>query len=290
MTTPEADPRYDALTELALGTLPDAEREALEAWLAGDSAARAQYRAICDALGLMALAAPDEEPPAHLRDRVLALAGTTAARPTGHVTPSAPRLVDSTTSRHQASSPAGARGARIAIPWLIAAAATLVALGLGWQGLRLQSQVERLEAELQRAMAQLATIETDVKAGRARLARAQTETAILAAADLTRTDLTGQTGAPQATARVFWSRAQGLVLTASRLPELPQGRTYQLWVLTAGAPVSAGLFTPDAAGGASAVFDTPVSLPTPTGLAVSIEPEGGVPAPTGAIVLVGKAG
>ena len=87
----------------------------------------------------------------------------------------------------------------------------------------------------------------------------------------------------------FWSRAQGLVFTAARLPDLPQGRTYQLWVLTAGAPVSAGLFRPDASGGSSAVFDTPVALPTPAGLAVSIEPEGGVPAPTGDIVLVGKA-
>ncbi|HTV01064.1 MAG TPA: anti-sigma factor, partial [Luteitalea sp.] len=114
------------------------------------------------------------------------------------------------------------------------------------------------------------------------------ETSILTAPDLRRVDLAGQPTAPGATARAFWSRAQGLVLTASRLPDLPRGRTYQLWVLTSGAPVSAGLFKGDASGGATAVFDTPVSLPAPQGLAVSIEPDGGVPAPTGAIILVGK--
>ena len=79
------------------------------------------------------------------------------------------------------------------------------------------------------------------------------------------------------------------MLTAAHLPDLPAGRTYQLWVLTSGAPVSAGMFHPDASGGTSMVFDTPVSLPAPAGLAVSMEPDGGVPAPTGEIVLVGKA-
>ncbi|MGI8672636.1 MAG: anti-sigma factor domain-containing protein, partial [Luteitalea sp.] len=116
---------------------------------------------------------------------------------------------------------------------------------------------------------------------------ARAETSILSAPDLARVDLAGQKDAPGAIARAFWSRAQGLVFTAARLPDLPRGRTYQLWVLTSGAPVSAGLFTPDASGGVSVVFETPVSLPAPTGMAVSVEPDGGVPAPTGDIILAG---
>ncbi len=149
--------------------------------------------------------------------------------------------------------------------------------------------MERLQADLQVSEARLAAAEVEGRASRIRLARAQSETAILSAADLRRVDLAGQKGAPQAAARAFWSRAQGLVLTTTRLPELPAGRTYQLWVLTDGAPVSAGVFRPDPSGGTSVVFDTPVSLPAPAGMAVSIEPDGGVPAPTGDIVLVGKA-
>jgi anti-sigma-K factor RskA len=36
------------------------------------------------------------------------------------------------------------------------------------------------------------------------------------------------------------------------------------------------------------MFATPATLPTPTGMAVSIEPDGGTSAPTGALYLVGS--
>jgi anti-sigma-K factor RskA len=175
------------------------------------------------------------------------------------------------------------------LPWLAAAAVAVMALGAGSYALQLRAEVERLQADLRLVEARLATAEAEASESRTRLARTQLETAILSAPDLRRVDLAGQKAAPRAVARAFWSRAQGLVLTASRLPDLPPGRTYQLWVLTSGAPVSAGVFRADASGGATAIFDTPVALPTPSGLAVSVEPEGGVPAPTGDIVLAGKA-
>ena len=44
---------------------------------------------------------------------------------------------------------------------------------------------------------------------------------------------------------------------------------------------------PDENGRVTAAFDVPPGASTPTGLAVSIEPAGGVPAPTGALYLVG---
>ena len=286
MTTSGTDPRYDALAELALGTLPETERAALEAWLATDPAAQAQLRALRESLGLLAVTAPAVDPPDHLRARVLAITGQAPPAP-ALVTP-APTLPGATDRTDHSTRPRRATAGGL-VPWLAAAAATLVALGLGWQSRQLQSDVDRLQADLRATEARLATTEAEVRSNRTRLARVQAESAILAAADLRRVDLAGQKGAPRASGRAFWSRAQGLVFTAARLPDLPQGRTYQLWVLTAGAPVSAGLFRPDASGGSSAVFDTPVALPTPAGLAVSIEPEGGVPAPTGDIVLVGKA-
>jgi anti-sigma-K factor RskA len=79
-----------------------------------------------------------------------------------------------------------------------------------------------------------------------------------------------------------------MVFTASNLPPLPAGRVYQLWVLTAQpAPLSAGLLTPDAQGGVNETFSTPPDIPQPVALAVTIEPAGGVPAPTGEKYLVG---
>jgi anti-sigma-K factor RskA len=102
-----------------------------------------------------------------------------------------------------------------------------------------------------------------------------------------RVDLAGQPVAPRAVARAFWSRSRGLVFTASSLPPLPAGRTYQLWVVTAQAPVGAGLLKPEVDGGAHAVFMTPSDLAKPVAIALTIEPDGGVPAPTGDKYLVG---
>jgi anti-sigma-K factor RskA len=65
---------------------------------------------------------------------------------------------------------------------------------------------------------------------------------------------------------------------------------YQLWVVTAQAPVSAGLLTPDAQKRGDVQHTARHSQPV--AMAVTIEPAGGVPAPTGARYLVGtvKAG
>jgi len=114
--------------------------------------------------------------------------------------------------------------------------------------------------------------------------------AVLAAPDLARIDLVGQPTAPSASARAFWSRSRGLVFTASNLPVAPAGRVYQLWVLSSQpAPTSAGLLKPDASGRVTATFNTPADLPQPVAMAVTLEPEGGVPAPTGDKYLVGLA-
>jgi anti-sigma-K factor RskA len=109
---------------------------------------------------------------------------------------------------------------------------------------------------------------------------------ILAAADVKRVDLAGQEAAPGASGRAFWSRSNGVVFTANGLPALPKGKVYQLWVVTKSAPLSAGLLMPDGSGRVAAVADMPPDV-EPVAVAVTIEPEGGVPSPTGARYLVG---
>ena len=63
MTTPGADPRYDALADLVLGTLPDQERAVLEGWVATEPAAQAQLRALREAMGALAVVVPQLDPP-----------------------------------------------------------------------------------------------------------------------------------------------------------------------------------------------------------------------------------
>jgi anti-sigma-K factor RskA len=57
--------------------------------------------------------------------------------------------------------------------------------------------------------------------------------------------------------------------------------------VTAQSPVSAGLLELDAAGRVTQAFNTPVDLARPVAIAVTDEPAGGVPAPTGDKYLVG---
>jgi anti-sigma-K factor RskA len=91
-------------------------------------------------------------------------------------------------------------------------------------------------------------------------------------------------------ARMFWDRLTNRwTMFAHALPAPPAGRTYQLWLLTTGdAPISAGTFAPDSAGRAVVRAEYPLPANALRGVAVTEEPAGGVPQPTGAMVLVGN--
>ena len=147
------------------------------------------------------------------------------------------------------------------LPWLAVAASLALAVGAGAYAIRLRG----LAAE------------------------AEVFKAVMTAPDLTQIDLKGQPAAPAASARALLSRSRGLIFTATNLPPLPAGRIYQLWIVTAQAPVSVGLIRPDASGAAQFVLPGDETLPKPAAVAVTIEPDGGVPAPTGAKYLVGLA-
>ena len=148
---------------------------------------------------------------------------------------------------------------RTVLKWLPVAAALALALGLGVYALVLQS----------------------------RLADAQSALGVLVAPDVARIDLAGQPVAPLARARALWSRNRGMIFSVSNLPAAPEGRVYQVWVVTANVPISAGLLTPDASGSGSAYFETAPDIPPPVAVAVTLEPAGGVPAPTGERYLIG---
>ena len=69
------------------------------------------------------------------------------------------------------------------------------------------------------------------------------------------------------------------------------GRTYELWFVTADQrKVPAATFDVGADGDASLVVKPPKELGAIALAAVTEEPSGGVPQPTGAILLVGKLG
>jgi hypothetical protein len=211
----------------------------------------------------LAQAVPQVDPPSELRARLL-------------------RSVSST-------SPASAFTSPRPVAWWLATAASLALVaGLTIYTAQLRTRITGLESELRETRARADAAQQLMMVAQRSATGAQTAVAILTAPDVARVDLAGQQPvSPSASARAFWSRSRGMVFNASNLPPLPAGRTYQLWVVTAQAPISAGLLTPDVQGSVSEVFNTPPDIPQPIAMAVTIEPAGGVPAPTGDKYLVG---
>ncbi len=75
---------------------------------------------------------------------------------------------------------------------------------------------------------------------------------------------------------------EGGVFVADGLDAPPSNHTYQVWLLDDGQPTSAGTFDPESGLGS---LQTDRSLEDVDGVAVTVEPEGGSPAPTGDPVL-----
>jgi anti-sigma-K factor RskA len=156
--------------------------------------------------------------------------------------------------------------------WLPAAVAALLLLGFGRTIYNLRQQMAGLEARVQ----QLRAVAVDHE-------RLLT---LLTSPTVQIVTLTGTAHAPMAGARLLWETRRGAwTVLAQNLPTLPAGKAYQLWFLTAGTPIPAGTFQLDALRRGSIQAALPVGRSDITGAAVSLEPAGGVPQPTGPIVL-----
>jgi anti-sigma-K factor RskA len=262
------DMTHDELRELAtsyaLDTATRRERGLFEAHLAECDECRRETMSFEPVVQGLAFAAPLQEPRRGLRAEVLERATGRSAKAGGTV-----------------ARPGTWPG------WMAAAAATVLVGVVGAYAINVRNRMETLEAELREATTAVARVNAEVADLQRTAAEQQMALLILGASDLARIDLRAEPAVPNARARAFWNRASGLVFTASDLPAVPEGKAYQLWVLTAGAPVSAGLIQPDARGVVDLVIQTPLDLPAPTGMAVTVEPAGGVPSPTGERVLLG---
>jgi hypothetical protein len=97
--------------------------------------------------------------------------------------------------------------------------------------------------------------------------------------------LRGLGPSPGALARVIWHRSAGGQLFVANLPPAPPGKAYELWTIGEGPPQPAGVFRVDTEGRATHRVE-PVAGGRPLkGFAVTLEPERGVRAPTGPMVL-----
>ena len=101
--------------------------------------------------------------------------------------------------------------------------------------------------------------------------------------------LQGTEAADGALGNAFIVEGQKVLFYAANLPPLPAGRTYQLWIMRGKGPaiVSGGIARPDVARRLSIEFANGAMIADVRGVAVTDEPEGGSPGPTGHKILVG---
>lgn len=272
MTSAENHRRVEVLLPAyALGTADPGERREVEEHLAECPACRGELADLRKTSELLAESTPPLAPPPAVRADLLRRIETESASPTAAA------------ERSREGRPSTAR--RI-VPL---AAAVLALLVLAWS-LVVQS---RLRSELTAVESQVARLETELDEADLDLRRARTElTAATAVLDLLASApprgevvLAGLDAAPGGRARVFVDpEAHRAVLMVGNLPELPQDRTYQLWTIAGGTPRSAGIFRVRPDGTAlHLVEDLPAEAPETW--AVTVEPAGGVPQPTGPMVL-----
>jgi anti-sigma-K factor RskA len=258
---PTRDEDFDLL---ALGALEGEERQALEAHVASCADCARKLAEARGRVTMLSLAAPPAEPPAAVKQRLMAhiraeAVATAPARP-----PRPTREFDS------APAPAGLRGWWNAI--LVPAAVALAALTIFlWHENRALDR-------------QLAALHTSMDEQQHQLQEAREVAELITSQGTITVPLAQQSGMPKGTAHVMYNAKMSMVMYDGEITPAPPAKTYQLWLVPVkGDPISLGVFSgqPD-----HWMMKVPEGTP-PKWFQVTLEPAGGMPHPTGPMVLMG---
>jgi anti-sigma-K factor RskA len=246
----------EELASYAMQNLPAEESASIREHLRNCAPCRTELAEVCGDLALLGIAVEQQPLPEGARERFLKRIGGSPAE-----------VVPIRSAR---------RGPGFWIPWIAAAAMAIVAISLGVQNRALNDELQdesRLVTNL---------------AGQA--SKAQQVLEVLTAPSAQRVTLTEGKTPPAPTARAtYLPERGGLILLATNLKPLPEGKTYELWVIPADgkAPVPAGLFRPDTVGTATLVLPQLSPGIQAKAFGVTIENASGSDAPTSPIILSG---
>ena len=307
MSTPnEMDETFVALPELALGLLPADEAERLMVIVRTSPKLQAELASLRGASDAVAYGVPAAAVKADrknaMRDRLMARAvggsvATAVATPKSAVAMSesqgiartdesiapALRLERRDAERpmiREVQVPARLSLVQRAAPFLAIAATALFVVSV----FRLRDAMQErndAQAALREMIASTTTLQGEL-AGRDSLVAAMSG-ANVRVVELAST----QNMAPGA--KMFWDRqADRWTLVTHDLKPVPSGRTYQLWLVTAKAEkISAGTFNTDQRGRAVVQATYALAEADLAAIAITEEPTGGSPQPTGTILVAG---
>jgi anti-sigma-K factor RskA len=249
-----------------LGVLDGDDKAAFEAHLAVCAECRRELEGARSRASLLGLAAVQASPRPEVREQVL------------------DRFRVDRRAKQPLQAPTAARYRRS--PWtpLWAAAAVVLLVAAAW----LERENRRLEAGLAQLQATHVQLEASSRELEEESARAQAALDVLTAPETIQVELAPVAARPVPHGKAFYNASKGLLFYAADLPALAAGHTYELWLIPSeGAPIDAGLFNADLRGNGEVILPALPRGLTAKAFAVTIEPAGGVPAPTGPKVLIG---
>jgi anti-sigma-K factor RskA len=246
----------------ALGALEGAERQALESHVAFCLGCAQKLADARGRIALLAFAAPQVKAPAIVKERLLREIRAPREHSGAGLTEMRPR---------DASRTGLSRWTAILLP---IAAVLAIATFLLWNANR---QLDR----------QLAALRASVQQEQQQLQDAREVASLISAQDTITVPLAAQPNMPQGTAHVMYNSKMGMLMYEGEIPPAPAAKSYQLWLVPAsGNPISCGVFNPVAGEPDHWMMKLPQGI-EPKAFAVTLEPSGGMPQPTGPRVLVG---
>jgi anti-sigma-K factor RskA len=261
--------REENLELYALGALPEAEAAAVKAHVAGCRECGGKLAAALGNVAMVALAAEQEKPAAAVKEKLFARIAAergAAAMPTTQAAGGREIIREVKRPRDRWWN------------WVLVPATVVLAVFCA----ELYRENRTLTGEVREARRVAVEFEKErlrVMGLVNALSARDTQTIRLAST---------KDGIPGSDAVVRYNKRLGKVLYTAELPALPPEKVYQMWLVPAnGAPISAGTFT---AVGPKRAEPWEADVPAnsePKAFAVTVEPVGGVPKPTGKIILLG---
>lgn len=286
--------RHDLAIEYILGHIEGDARREFEAWLQSDAELRAFVDELTASTSELAHAVPQQQPPPHLRERVLAMA------------------------RGEGAAPAARSARKIAwIPWAMAAGLAIGCVVLYGNGRAIRLAEKNARAKFANTVAEAKAARDEAEkirgqvsglSGRLQLSEAQTSTHLAQISELRDEvvrlrgrDALAQVKIATLSAQVaefakagviiVWDpQEQRGVIKVANLPKPATGKDYQLWVIDPKypAPVSGGVLVLADAGTTRASFKPDQFIEHADKFAISVEPTGGVAQVGGPIIFIGE--
>jgi len=269
------DEAFAALDAVALDAIDPHEREAVMAHVEHCARCGEELAELRETTALLAFASPATaiDTRERIRERLMSRAGAKRLRGEPVVSLDERRVISSLAWRRA--------------EWIAIAASVLLVVSVGLLASIVRDR-ENIKNALKSQIASSEHVRTSSDSLRSMILHRDSVIAELTGKNVAMMTLTSSAShAPFA--HMFWDHARNTwVMVAHDMPDLKPGRTYQLWLVTPTAKISAGTF--ETKNGEAMVRATYALDPKQLmALAVTEEPMGGMPQPTGAMIIAAQA-